>query len=124
MNTMQYKGYHATIEFDARDSLFVGRVIGIRSTVSFHGTSIRELRTAFKEAIEDYLDFCRSQKKDPERPASGRILLRMPAELHQQAMLQAESEGKSFNQWAVELLQSALMQRLSGGGRSSVAARG
>jgi len=123
MNTLTYKGYHATIEFDARDAIFVGNVIGLRAVVSFHGTSIRELRAAFKESVEDYLEYCRAQKIDPERPVSGRLLLRLPVELHQQAVLRAEAEGLSLNQWVVDQLRDALRQRATGTHRTSIAAR-
>lgn len=55
MNTMTYQGYTARVVFDERDNVFVGRVVGIRSIMSFHGETIAELRKAFEEAIEDLL---------------------------------------------------------------------
>lgn len=55
MNTMSYKNYTARIEFDGRDKIFVGRVLGLDSVVSFHGESVAELRQAFEAAIDDFL---------------------------------------------------------------------
>jgi predicted HicB family RNase H-like nuclease len=55
MNTMSYKNYTARIEFDGRDNIFVGCVLGLDSIVSFHGESVAELREKFKAAVDDYL---------------------------------------------------------------------
>lgn len=51
MNSMKYKGYHAKIEYDPDDHIFVGRIIGLRDVVGFHGESVQELETAFAEAV-------------------------------------------------------------------------
>ena len=56
MNTMTYKNYIARIEFDERDNLFVGRVLGLRSIISFHGETVSELRREFEVAIDDFLN--------------------------------------------------------------------
>lgn len=108
MNTMNYAGYSARIEFDERDNLFVGRVLGLRSMISFHGKTVAELRSQFKAAMNDYLDDCKSQGIAPEKPASGKLLLRVPPEVHSKALIAAQSRGKSLNQWATEALQKAV----------------
>jgi predicted HicB family RNase H-like nuclease len=66
MNTMSYKNYTARIEFDGRDNIFVGRVLGLDSVVSFHGVSVAELRQAFQAAIDDFLSDCKAQGVNPE----------------------------------------------------------
>jgi predicted HicB family RNase H-like nuclease len=66
MNTMSYKNYTARIEFDGRDNIFVGRVLGLDSVVSFHGESVAELRQAFEAAIDDFLSDCKAQGINPE----------------------------------------------------------
>lgn len=108
MNTMNYAGYSARIEFDERDNLFVGRVLGLRSMISFHGKTVAELRSQFKATMNDYLDDCKSQGIAPEKPASGKLLLRVPPEVHSKALIAAQSRGKSLNQWATEALQKAV----------------
>jgi len=80
MNTMNYKGYTARIELDERDNLFVGRVLGLRAIISFHGETVAKLLTNFELAIEDYLADCKEQGVKPEKPASGKIMLRVPPE--------------------------------------------
>lgn len=108
MNTMTYKGYAARVEFDPRDNIFVGHLAGIVDLVSFHGESVRELRTAFEESVDDYVATCRKIGKRPERPASGKLMLRVPPEVHAAAMRAAELSGKSLNQWATETLEHAV----------------
>jgi predicted HicB family RNase H-like nuclease len=107
MNTMNHKGYTARIEFDERDNLFVGRVLGLRAMISFHGETVAELHEAFSVAIEDFLADCKEQGVKPEKPASGKLMFRVPPEVHAAALVAAQASGKSLNQWATEVIQSA-----------------
>ena len=107
MNTMNDKGYTAPIEFDERDNIFVGRVLGLRSIISFHGETVSDLRHEFEVAIEDFLNDCKEQGVKPEKPASGKLMLRVSPEIHGAALVAAQASGKSLNQWATEVLQSA-----------------
>ncbi|MBD9498568.1 type II toxin-antitoxin system HicB family antitoxin [Ensifer adhaerens] len=107
MNTMTYNGYHARIEFDAEDELFVGKIAGISDVVGFHGDSVSELKKAFHEAVDDYLETCKSIGKEPQRPYSGKMMFRVAPEVHRRASLAAELSGKSLNQWAEEALDEA-----------------
>jgi predicted HicB family RNase H-like nuclease len=107
MNTMNHKGYTARIEFDERDNIFVGRVLGLRSIISFHGETVTDLRHEFEVAIEEFLNDCKEQGVKPEKPASGKLMLRVSPEIHGAALVAAQASGKSLNQWATEVLQSA-----------------
>jgi len=108
VNTMSFKGYTARVEYDERDNIFVGRILGIRSIISFHGETVRELRSAFERAVKEYLADCKTEGVNPEKPASGKLLLRVPPEVHGRALVAAQAAGKSLNQWATELLQHAV----------------
>ncbi len=108
MNSMTHKGYTARIEFDDRDDIFVGRILGLRSIISFHGDTVAQLRREFKKSVEDYLAECEQEGVTPEKPASGKLLLRIPPEIHGRAIVAAQSEGKSLNQWAGEVLLHAV----------------
>ena len=108
MSTMSYKGYIARIEYDARDEIFVGRILGIRSVISFHGETVSKLRREFQKAVKEYLAECLADGVSPERPASGKVLLRLPPEVHGQALIAAQAAGKSFNQWAADVLKRAV----------------
>ena len=114
MSTMSYKRYTARIEFDERDGIFVGRILGIRSIISFHGKTVAELRKEFSSAINDYLLDCQERNVTPEKPASGKLLLRVPPEIHGAALIAAQASGKSLNQWATELLGSAVNRPIAG----------
>ena len=108
MNTMTHGGYTARIEFDERDNIFVGRILGLRSIISFHGGTVSQLRREFVAAVKDYLADCKAQGVEPEKPVSGKLLLRVPPEVHSRAIVAAQAKGKSLNQWATEALQRAV----------------
>ncbi len=107
MNTMLYKGYNARIEFDEVDRIFVGHLAGIRDIVGFHGSSVDELEAAFHEAVNDYLAHCAKLGLPVNKPFSGRLLLRVPPEVHAQASAAAQMAGLSLNQWATRALAQA-----------------
>ena len=108
MNTMSHKGYTARVEFDERDNIFVGRVLGIHTMISFHGETVAELRGEFEAAVEDFVRECKEKGLKPEKAASGKLLLRVPPEVHGAALVAAQAAGKSLNQWATDLLQDAV----------------
>jgi predicted HicB family RNase H-like nuclease len=107
MNAMTHKGRVARIEFDNRDNIFVGRVLGLRAMISLHGENVKELRAEFKTAIDAFLKDCKEQGISPKKPASGKILLRVPPEVHGAALVAEQAAGKSLNQWATEVLHEA-----------------
>jgi len=107
MKTMQHKGYAARIEYSDEDKCFVGHIAGIRDVVGFHGESVGELRAAFEEAVDDYLETCERAGLSPQRPYSGKVMLRLSPELHAEIAMKAQASGKSLNQWATETLAFA-----------------
>jgi predicted HicB family RNase H-like nuclease len=107
MNAMNYNGYTAKIEFDERDNIFVGRLLGMRTMISFHGDTVVELRQAFESAVNEFLADCEEQGVKPEKPASGKLMLRVSPEIHGAALVAAQASGKSLNQWASEVLREA-----------------
>lgn len=107
MKAMSYRGYAARIEFDPEDEIFVGRVAGIRDVVGFHADNVGELKSAFHEAVDDYLATCDAAGKQPQKPYSGNLMLRVGADVHSRAALAAELSGKSLNQWSEEVLADA-----------------
>jgi predicted HicB family RNase H-like nuclease len=108
MNVMSYKGYSARIEYSDDDGCFIGHLAGIRDVVGFHGESVTELRGAFEEAVDDYLTTCEKLNRSPQRPYSGKVMLRLDPSIHARAAMQAESQGKSLNAWAQEALAKAI----------------
>jgi predicted HicB family RNase H-like nuclease len=107
MSTMNYKGYAARIEYSDEDSCFIGHIAGIQDIVGFHAESVKELRMAFEEAVNDYLDVCDKAGRAPHKPYSGKLMLRVPPEVHARAVMMAEAHGMSLNQWAADVLSKA-----------------
>ena len=114
MNVLKsYRGYAARVEFDGDDGLFVGRIAGINDVVGFHGSSVDELTAAFKEAVDDYIETCDTLGKKPDKPFSGKLMVRVRPEVHAKAALAAQLSGKSLAQWAEEALDREARQVLS-----------
>jgi predicted HicB family RNase H-like nuclease len=107
VNAMFYKGYSARIEFDDDDRIFVGHLAGIRDIIGFHGSSVDELEQAFHEAVDDYVAHCEQLGLPPNKPFSGRMLLRVPPEVHARASAAAQVAGISLNLWATQALEQA-----------------
>lgn len=103
-NILQYKGYSARVEFDADDGLFFGRLAGVNDVIGFHADSVTELVSAFHEAVDDYVETCAKLGKSPEKPCSGRLMLRVDPKVHASALRAAELAGLSLNQWSERVL--------------------
>lgn len=104
MNTMTHKGYTARVAYDDEDGLFTGRIAGIDDVVGFHGVAVAELRAAFVEAVEDYLETCGRLGKAPQKAYSGQFVVRVAPEVHARAAIAAKAEGKSLNGWIGEAI--------------------
>ena len=101
---MTYKGYTAQIEYDDEDGIFHGEVIDLRDVITFEGRSVSELRNAFRDSVDDYLEFCEERGEEPDRPFSGRLMVRLPPEVHRNIYTRARQEGKSLNQFIADRL--------------------
>ena len=105
---MEYKGYTARVEFDDEAAIFHGEILNLRDVITFEGTTVEELRQAFKDSIDDYLEFCAGRDEEPERPFSGKFVVRIDPELHREVYLRAKMENKSLNSWISQRLESAV----------------
>jgi predicted HicB family RNase H-like nuclease len=106
---MEYKGYIGKAEYDDEAEIFYGEVAGLKDVITFKGSSVKELKKSFRESIDDYLVFCKRMGKAPDIPASGRLILRIPAELHSRAATIAKSEGRSLNTWIADAVNEKLV---------------
>lgn len=104
MSTINYRGYAARVDFDGRDGIFVGRVLGVKDSITFHGETVGELVADFHAAIDHYLAVCAKRGERPDKPYSGKLMLRISPEIHAAAALAAEASGASLNQWAAKVL--------------------
>jgi predicted HicB family RNase H-like nuclease len=104
---LNYKGYHGHVDFDEEAGLFHGEVIDLRDVITFQGKSVAELEQAFRDSIDDYLEFCKQEEVEPDRPFSGRLMLRLPTDVHRNVYIKAKNEGKSLNEYISEKLSTA-----------------
>ena len=105
---MEYKGYIGKVEIDDDAGILHGEVINVRDVITFEGESVDEVQKAFRDSVDDYLDFCAKRKESPEKPFSGKFVIRLPADLHRKAYIQAKLEDKSLNGWVTDVLETAL----------------
>lgn len=106
-NIMHYKGYPALVEYSSEDGCLVGRVLGIRDIIGFHGESVAEAEKDFREAVDFYLASCKRRGKEPNRPETGDIPFFIPADIYSQISLAAEMSGQTINDMVIEALQTA-----------------
>lgn len=99
---LEYKGYSGHVEYDGEARLFHGEVLDLRDVITFQGTTARQIEKAFRNSIDDYLEFCKQRNETPDKPFSGRFMLRLPPSVHRKAYIRAKQEGKSLNQWIAE----------------------
>lgn len=102
---MRYKGYYGSVNFDADDLIFYGKLEFINALVSYEGESAKEINTAFKEAVDDYLTSCAAREIVPEKPFKGSLNIRIGRELHEKAALIAKEIGcSSLNEFIKQAL--------------------
>lgn len=107
-NTLEYKGFRSKIEYSADDNLLVGRLIGIRDIVTFHGETVSELRQEMEASVDFHIEVCERLGKKMKKHYSGKVMLRVPNKLHEKIAEAAASAGKSINEWGKDVLESAV----------------
>jgi len=111
MSILTYKGYQGRFDYDAEADIFHGEVLHLTDVVTFQGRSIDELKQALADSVEDYLEFCASKGRTPEKPYSGRFNVRITPEMHQRIAAEAARDGISLNTWVARALSSAVEHR-------------
>lgn len=97
-NVFRYKGFLGSVYYSPEDECFHGTIEGIGDLVSFEGSSVVELKKSFQEAVEDYLELCRTARKKPQKSYMGSFNIRITPDLHRKAVRKSISEGISLNQ--------------------------
>jgi predicted HicB family RNase H-like nuclease len=103
---LHYKNYTGSVEFSEEDAVFHGKVLGIKALISFEGDSVDIITSDFHKAIDEYLKFCATKGKAPEKPFKGSFNIRIGADLHRKLALTASSRGVSLN----SLVEDAIRQ--------------
>jgi len=109
-NYLHYKNYVGSVEFSNEDSCFHGKIIGIKSLISFEGDSVKSITNDFHNAVDEYLKLCADKGKEPEKPFKGSFNVRIDAALHRELALAASVRGVSLN----TMVEDAIRQSVSG----------
>ena len=108
-NLLKYNDFVATVKYSEEDEAFIGRIEGINSIVSFEGQSVKELKLAFREAVESYLDFCsRKGIVKSQKSYSGAFNIRIDADLHRRVALTAKVQGSTLNAFVKKAIERNL----------------
>jgi len=105
---IKYKNYTGVVEYDDEGKIFIGEVIGLRAVVTFQGRTVTELEKSFKQSVDLYLEMCKRDGVEPQKPFSGRFNLRLNPELHRQIAERAALEKTSLNEFVSHILEDAL----------------
>ncbi|MBQ7573822.1 MAG: type II toxin-antitoxin system HicB family antitoxin [Clostridia bacterium] len=92
-NIMEYKGYYGSVNYSQADDVLHGKLLGIKSLVSYEGSSIKELKEDFEFAVDDYLQMCKDEGMEPEKPFDTEIILKLDPEVWLKASMAASSEN-------------------------------
>lgn len=111
---MKYKGYFGRVEYDEEAEIFFGWVINIDDVITFESESAKEIKQAFQDSVDDYLEFCTELGKEPNKPYSGKFIFRTTPELHEQIAIAAAKQDKSINTWVEEVVKQAAIKTLAG----------
>ena len=107
-NIIQYKGYVGSVEFSEADGIFYGKVQGIRSLISYEGTNASELVEDFHNAVDSYLESCRTNGDEPEIAYKGSLNIRLKPEIHRQAAVYSITHQQSLNSFIEEAVADKL----------------
>lgn len=104
MNTLKYKGFIGSVDFSEEDNIFFGKIEGIDGLVNYEGSSVGELKSAFHEAVEDYLAYCKEENIVPKKSYSGTLNIRISPDIHHQIAILANKAGVSINAFIKQAL--------------------
>ena len=109
MGKLKYKGYSGSVEYSPEDDCLFGKVLGLNGTlISYEGSSIEEIKRDFEESIDCYLESCRERGIEPAKPYSGRVILRMPSQLHEDLAEKANAIGTTINDFVLRSIKHEL----------------
>lgn len=109
MGKLKYKGYSGSVEYSPEDDCLYGKVLGLKGTlISYEGQSIDEIKNDFEQAVDYYLESCRERGIQPAKPYSGRLILRMPSDLHEDVANMAASIGTTINDFVLRSIKNEL----------------
>lgn len=104
MTVLKYKDYVGSIEFDLEENNLCGKLLHIRDLVTYEADSPADLKVAFEEAVDDYLEDCLAEGQEPDKPFKGSFNVRISPTLHRELALEAKSRNVTLNEHVSTLL--------------------
>lgn len=105
---LKYKGYIGTVNLSSEDEVFYGKIHGINDVVTFEGESVKKLKNAFEESVDDYLESCEALNKQAEKTFKGSFNVRVSSELHKKAAFIASKNSISLNDFVKKAISYAI----------------
>jgi predicted HicB family RNase H-like nuclease len=105
---MEYNGYIGIVEYDSDARIFHGDIVNTKDVITFQGTTVEEIERAFKDSVDDYINWCKSEGVAPEKPYSGKFNLRLSPELHKEIAITARRMNLSINNFVEKALKDEL----------------
>lgn len=105
---MNYKNYYGSVHYNDDDQVFHGKVEFIRALINYEGEDVKGLKKAFEDAVDDYLEMCKEDGIEPEKPFKGSFNVRTGSELHRRATLYAKEHGINLNNVIIEAVDQYL----------------
>lgn len=96
-------------EFSEEDEMFFGRVLGIRSLISYEGDNAKDLIADFHNSVDEYLKWCEDEGRKPEKAYKGSFNIRISPKLHKQLVICAMSHDMTLNGYIQEILEKAVV---------------
>jgi predicted HicB family RNase H-like nuclease len=107
----EYKGYQGSVDYNDDDQVFFGKVMFVKPLLSYEGTDVKSLRQGVQEAVDDYLELCREQGREPDRPFKGTFNVRTGPDLHRRVTTYASEHKTNLNSVVTKALESFLADR-------------
>jgi len=107
---IEYKGYLGTVEYDAEAKIFHGDVINTRDVITFQGTTVEEIESAFRDSVDDYITWCKEEGVEPEKPYSGKFNIRLAPQLHRKIAILARQKRISLNSFVEKAIVNEIAQ--------------
>lgn len=97
MNTLEYNKFIGSVNFSEDDDVFFGKIEGINALITFEGQTVDELKEAFKEAVTDYIEFCKTKGIKAQKTYTGVLNVRLTPDIHRKAAEVATKSGTTLN---------------------------
>ena len=109
MEYIHHKGYHGSVEYSEEDQCLCGKILGLKnSLILYEGNSLDDLKEDFKSGVDGYLDRCKMNGIEPEKPYNGLLYIQIPYEIHVKAATYAENHGTSIDTFVCDLIERQL----------------